>query len=378
MLSRQDVLQAKGWLEEQTKAGSILTPSLTATMVREFHPYGRHLSMILRNDLPHEVLDSNHFRKRSERRYDLAYDENLRYFMDNLLRNNSHVAMSENLSGPARLVASYHMNPNTRMEDGTHRYSGTWELDAPGGLDWARFGEYTDPRIKMVLEQIGNDLEMTQSNGELAYQRGCVIFTEFRGTIYWLNQVFNRQQYQIGDVSVVPFQLTRKHPFTKRQKLGGVSYQIREQPILPVLICTPAGEDGLDMEWATSLVHWDLNPNSSGWNNGLGLGPSHQQRRTFPKYTVLFPMMEEVPHHSAEHTILDRFNKRTRSSLPRHDLTSHKPQKVRSISLEPVPIMDSPYWMLKLGTKQILRKKLWRLARTTTSTIGTIAIARLI
>ena len=312
MLSRQDVLQAKGWLEEQTKAGSILTPSLTATMVREFHPYGRHLSMILRNDLPHEVLDSNHFRKRSERRYDLAYDENLRYFMDNLLRNNSHVAMSENLSGPARLVASYHMNPNTRMEDGTHRYSGTWELDAPGGLDWARFGEYTDPRIKMVLEQIGNDLEMTQSNGELAYQRGCVIFTEFRGTIYWLNQVFNRQQYQIGDVSVVPFQLTGgTNIHEARNILEECRIKSGNNRFYPVLICTPAGEVGLDMEWATSLVHWDLNPNPQRMEQRTWrLDRRISNERTFPKYTVLFPMMEEVPHHSAlEHTILDRFNK---------------------------------------------------------------------
>ena len=29
----------------------------------------------------------------------------------------------------------------------------------------------------------------------------------------------------------------------------------------PILICTPAGEVGLNMAWATTLVHWDLHPN---------------------------------------------------------------------------------------------------------------------
>ena len=29
----------------------------------------------------------------------------------------------------------------------------------------------------------------------------------------------------------------------------------------PVIVCTSAGEVGLNMAWATTLVHWDLHPN---------------------------------------------------------------------------------------------------------------------
>ena len=86
------------------------------TLVREFHPYGRHLSMILRSDLPRRTLDSNRnkFRNRKERRVDLSYDENLKHFMNNVLRNELEVSQTSKLTGPARLISSYHLNPRAR------------------------------------------------------------------------------------------------------------------------------------------------------------------------------------------------------------------------------------------------------------------------
>ncbi|MBF91082.1 MAG: hypothetical protein CMP75_04905 [Flavobacteriales bacterium] len=315
MLSQQDIAHVRSWLADQTGPESVLTPSLTATMVREFHPYGRHLSMILRSDLAHEVLASNHFRARTERRIDLTYDENMRYFMHNVLRNGSQVAMSENLAGPARLVASYHMNPNTRLENGTHRYSGTWEFDGDGGLDWTRCKEYADPRVQTVLEQIWHDLEQTQAEGALTHQRGCVIFTEFRGTIYWLNQVFGQQQH-VGNVSVVPFQLTGDTNIHEaRNILDECRRKAGNKRFYPVLICTPAGEVGLDMEWATTLVHWDLNPNPQRLEQRTWrLDRRISSEQTCPSYTVLFPMLEEVPHYSAlEQRILDRYDQANRN-----------------------------------------------------------------
>ena len=63
MLSDEDRAAIADWLGCQLGKGSILSPSFSETLVREFHPYGRHLSMVLRSDLPHDVLASNRFRK---------------------------------------------------------------------------------------------------------------------------------------------------------------------------------------------------------------------------------------------------------------------------------------------------------------------------
>ena len=58
---------------DQSEGESLLNPKLCLTLVREFHPYGRHLSMILRS-LPRRTLDGNRnkFRNRKERRVDLS------------------------------------------------------------------------------------------------------------------------------------------------------------------------------------------------------------------------------------------------------------------------------------------------------------------
>ena len=87
----------------------------------------------------------------------------------------------------------------------------------------------------------------------------------------------------------------------------------------PVLICTPAGEVGLDMEWATSLIHWDLNPNPQRleqrtWRLDRRISNNH----TNPTYTVLFPMLTDVPHYDEleKELLIVSIKQITTSSIP--------------------------------------------------------------
>ena len=126
MLSEDDKANVVEWLRIQLTDDSCLTePCIDPG--REFHPYGRHLSMILRTDLQDGILDRDgqKFRSRTERRVDLSYDENLNHFMSGIRRDGKDVALDETLTGPERLIASYHMNPQSR-ENEKLRYSGNW------------------------------------------------------------------------------------------------------------------------------------------------------------------------------------------------------------------------------------------------------------
>ena len=188
MLAEDDKANVVEWLRIQLTDDSCLTPSLALTLVREFHPYGRHLSMILRTDLQDGILDRDgqKFRSRIERRVDLSYDENLSHFMSSIRRDGKDVALDETLTGPARLIASYHMNPQSR-ENEKLRYSGNWFFREDSGLDWKVADTFADPRIDMMLMQIQADI--SNSNvGDTSFQRGCVVFTEFRGTIKFLQK----------------------------------------------------------------------------------------------------------------------------------------------------------------------------------------------
>ena len=324
MLAEDDKANVVEWLRIQLTDDSCLTPSLALTLVREFHPYGRHLSMILRTDLQDGILDRDgqKFRSRIERRVDLSYDENLSHFMSSIRRDGKDVALDETLTGPARLIASYHMNPQSR-ENEKLRYSGNWFFREDSGLDWKVADTFADPRIDMMLMQIQADI--SNSNvGDTSFQRGCVVFTEFRGTIKFLQKKLIQCRNDLEEVTLTPLILTGDTNIHEARKvLNQCRTKSSNKRFYPVLICTPAGEVGLDMEWATSLIHWDLNPNPQRleqrtWRLDRRISNNH----TNPTYTVLFPMLTDVPHYDElENRIVDRFNKANHNLFNPHGHT---------------------------------------------------------
>ena len=310
MLAEQDLEIISSWLHSQSIGDSLLSPELSLTLVREFHPYGRHLSMILRSDLPRKTLDNQKFRKREERRIDLSYDDNLKHFMNNIRRNDSEISRTTKLTGPARLISSFHRNPQAREKE-ILRYSGEWSFTPESGLDWDAVAQYKDPRFQIITGQIEDDLSNSLKGDEQIYQRGCVIFTEFRGSIHFLFEEFRKLRDHHSKVTLVPMVLKGDtHINEARRILEQCRNKSINKKFYPILICTPAGEVGLDMEWATTLVHWDLNPNPQRLEQRTWrLDRRISSDKTNPKYTVLFPMLIDMPHYSElEIRIVSRYN----------------------------------------------------------------------
>ena len=252
MLLDQDLKIISSWLHAQSKGGTLLNPELCLTLVREFHPYGRHLSMVLRSDLSGKTLQNqrNKFRIRKERRVDLHYDDNLKHFMDNILRNDSEISKSKKLTGPARLISSFHRNPQAREKERL-RYSGEWSFEPNSGLDWSTAAQFEDPRFQMIFEQIEEDLKNSLKGDEQMFQRGCVIFTEFRGSIQFIFEEFRKLRNTVPNTTLVPAVLNGDtHINDARSILEQCRNKATNKKFYPVLICTPAGEVGLDMEWA--------------------------------------------------------------------------------------------------------------------------------
>jgi len=149
---------------------------------------------------------------------------------------------------------------NTGGYGGPLRYSGNWTIDS--GPFGQSILDLDDPRLEPLADAIRADID-----GEEAEKpsRGCVIFTEFKGTVQSLHRQERTRLIELIDRPNCELKI---HILTgdvdyydARRLLKKCEDQAKLADEYPLLICTPAGEVGLNMAWATTLVHWDLHPN---------------------------------------------------------------------------------------------------------------------
>ena len=259
-----------------------LNPAFALRLCRELHPWGRHLAMTLRVDL--KVRDKkrgakNHdepeFRTRKERHVMINLQEKspqYQEFLDTVECDDNFVGIHTNNRGRnwwlrTNLIHSHRWNPmtrdyseNSRGYSGPIRYSGVWTFN--GGTFGQQIKDLDDPRLIPLADAIRTDID---GEGEEKPSRGCVIFTEFKGTVQSLSkqektrliELIDRPNCELkihilsGDVDYL----------AARRLLRRCEGEAKMDDEYPMLICTPAGEVGLNMAWATTLVHWDLHPN---------------------------------------------------------------------------------------------------------------------
>lgn len=253
-----------------------LPPALVLRLCRELHPWGRHLAMTLRVDLKEQDDDeARQFRIRNERHVmiDLE-DANPLYkeFLDSVECDGELVGIHTGVHNNnwwlrTNLIHSHRWNPMTRnysdnsgTYDGPPRYSGNWAVN--GGPFGQSILDLGDPRLEPLTDAIRADID---GEGADKPSRGCVIFTEFKGTVQSLHRKERNRLIELIDRPNCELKL---HILTgdvdyydARRLLKKCEDEAKLADEYPLLICTPAGEVGLNMAWATTLVHWDLHPN---------------------------------------------------------------------------------------------------------------------
>jgi len=336
------------WFDSICDGSTTLNPSHALRRVRDLHPYGRHLSMVLRMDLiPRKENEQQQFRIRKERSERLSIGKDILHFLSEVRRDDKAVGLLSTLNSSTRIVCSHRMNPNTTFEE-VPRYTGTWDFtNQPYEDFWKQVRAMEDPRVDRLVDQIRDDLEHQDEGlpGRVT-QRGCVIFTDWRGTIDSLKLEIKNRHPTVNDVTLSLFELTgstdvnnAKRRLEECERLSG------KDTDYPILICTAAGEVGLDMEWASTLVHWDLNPN-----------PQRMEQRTWrldrrisnvstrSHYTVIHMVCDDIPHHETlEERINDRFNKAV-ESLGLQE-RSYIPVGRKEIEIHPGGSLHSPHLM---------------------------------
>ena len=301
-----------------------ITPDLALTICREMHPFGQHLCMTLREHLHPKTAEM--FRTRWERSIRAKPSDALLEFYESVEHIDSKgreslPGMGEKLSTTTRMICSHRMNPQSTVEEsgprqGQVRYSGEW---TPGeGLGWGEVRGLEDQRTTELAALIEEDMACDKGkDGKRVTSRGCVIFTDWRGTVHWLKDREIGLPRTIQGVRLEVKQLTGGTDLREaKAMLGRCETASLSSGTYPVLICTAAGEVGLDMPWATLLVHWDLHPNPQrmeqrAWRLDRIVKPGEN---ITGKFTIVHMILEGLPVFEAlTETVNRRFDKACRS-----------------------------------------------------------------
>ena len=132
------------------------------------------------------------------------------------------------------------------------------------GLD---FDEHTshesiiEPRLRRILDHIiPNDPVLS---GESPGNKGMLIFCGFKRTVSILQNLLNRQVLIVNGTNckIKAHAVTGEHPdaISLLNSLSTTEHQ--DDGIYNIVIGTSAIQEGISMNWASTVVHWDLPPN---------------------------------------------------------------------------------------------------------------------
>ena len=206
-------------------------------MLRELHPFGRFFSIVRRSDLGPKAEDL--FRKRIDEFHKIELDNDHSKLIKLAEEN------SENKFAAKKIIGSWAENVND-----PERYS---FISIPSGPTLPS----SDPRWEFVIEQVKNELSIFDQQG-IEESRGVVIFVEYIGTLRRMEEdIKSKIDHDKIEVVGIYGELDREEK-VRRIKKG---HTICRRGKLPIFICTSSAEVGVDMEWATLGIMWDINSN---------------------------------------------------------------------------------------------------------------------
>ena len=230
-------------------------------LLRELHPFGRFFSIVRRAEIPGAA---DIFRDRTDEfhRIELCLD---------------HQNALTNLTGEKRIRCA------------------SWAPEAGISAD-------DDPRWNKTIEII--EQEIGQSGSGTC--RGVVIFVDRLVTLEGMKKELKDKYQGSSEVMIGDIQGSTENneganeAFRRKSREGG----------FPVVICTSAAEVGMDMEWATACIMWDIDRNPE----------------TLSQRTWRLDRRKDMPNATGQFRIIHTQNQENQTKIDemnnRHDLST--------------------------------------------------------
>ena len=123
------------------------------------------------------------------------------------------------------------------------------------------FEEIIEPRLKRILDYIiPNDPVIS---GQSMGNNGMLIFCGFRRTVGVLRSLLHKQIINANgnQVKIIAHAVTGEHPDSISLLNSLSKPDAQAEGIYNIVIGTSAIQEGISMNWASTVVHWDLPPN---------------------------------------------------------------------------------------------------------------------
>jgi hypothetical protein len=118
-----------------------------------------------------------------------------------------------------------------------------------------------EPRLRRIIDYIiPKDPVLS---GESLGNRGMLIFCGFRRTVRLLKEILDRQRLNLDgiEIKIKAHAITGEHPDPISLLNSLSTSDSQTDGIYNIIIGTSAIQEGISMNWASTVVHWDLPPN---------------------------------------------------------------------------------------------------------------------
>jgi hypothetical protein len=302
-LEEKDILSIKKWCQSD----AIITPSEALRALRELHPYGRNLSIVLREYL--DEKQAKNFRERKTVLLDVDKKEMEDVVWKNVVKHvdgEDSVILSQDIDKlriHALVLNSHRTGLWRKNRDSKERISNYYKGDfLHPHVKREDISTVEDKRVVELLKRFAEEMDEDKDDINNANRRkesiGAVIFSEWNGTIDLSGLKVDIDQIGAKYHPSKRFVVTTFRGGEGLDSLKSKMKQCRRLSMtknrFPILITSPAGEVGIEMAWASNLVHWDIHTN-----------PQRMEQRTWrvdrrmvdggnvkPEYQVFFPRFE--------------------------------------------------------------------------------------
>jgi hypothetical protein len=254
--SQADMLEQK--LPKLLKDSSSMEDDKKSRIARDLHPFGKYMSICLRDDLGEEKANLLYRKQESEVKIIDQWnelDEAIEYIKENRICKKK-----------SNWNAIFRSNPRNIFDK---RYSKSFpriiDLKTDEKIHIDELVEKTIQNDKRFdyLEQICENIERNQKNSR--EKMGIVIFCNYNGTISRLEKwgkgknydviTLNENEENFKNQSIETERADHRYKESQLEK-ADVSSEDRDK--VTMLICGKDASIGLNMSWATNAVHWDI------------------------------------------------------------------------------------------------------------------------
>lgn len=269
----------EGWYDYDTRL----------SWIKELNPLSPFLTIIKRSDLGEKANDI--FRKR------ITWTEFIQLHEEHKNRIIEKFPNPSTLSPEIRQV---HEWPTNEGYDGIYGRYDNVNFNPPGDVSH----EITEPRLKRIVDVIIPMDPVLSNNGDT--NKGCLIFCTHPRTVEqisgWLDgRKIIEGKYQIKTTEVTGATENSEHILSS---LGDKGSQLSN--VYNVVIATSAVQEGISMNWASTVIHWALPYNPQTLEQRTWRLDRHKKPEDSPTFNTVYL----VTNSESDRNLVRRINER--------------------------------------------------------------------